>query len=344
MLIDEKYLLETMKELINTPSPVGYYVEMKPVIEKYAKALGYTVTYDNRDTAYVTVKGEDDSKTVCISAHADTLGLMVRGINSDGTLRVRPVGGINFVSVEGENVTVHTRSGKTYTGILVCAHHSSHAFSDAKTIERNEDTEFVLLDENVNNAEDVRALGIRNGDYISVDPRFTVSDNGYIKSRNLDDKAAMACSFATLKYMADNNLKPKYNTVFAFSFYEETGLGGAYVPSEISEYIAVDIAILGPDSDGNEHSVTVCAKDTAMPYDYDLTNRLISAADRAECDYAVDLFFRYGSDASQAIKGGNNVRAAAFGMGVYSSHGVERTHIDGIRNTVKLMLEYVLNG
>jgi putative aminopeptidase FrvX len=116
----------------------------------------------------------------------------------------------------------------------------------------------------VNNAEDVRALGIRNGDYISVDPRFTVSDNGYIKSRNLDDKAAMACSFATLKYMADNNLKPKYNTVFAFSFYEETGLGGAYVPSEISEYIAVDIAILGPDSDGNEHSVTVCAKDTAM--------------------------------------------------------------------------------
>ena len=62
--------------------------------------------------------------------------------------------------------------------------------------------------------------------------------------------AAMACSFAALKYMAENGLTPKYNTVFAFSFYEEIGLGGIFVPAEISEYVAMDIAILGPDSEG----------------------------------------------------------------------------------------------
>jgi putative aminopeptidase FrvX len=154
----------------------------------------------------------------------------------------------------------------------------------------------------------------------------------------------MACSFSVLKYLSENNLKPKYNTVFAFSFYEEIGLGGAYVPSEISEYLAVDIAILGPDSDGSEHSVTICAKDASLPYDYDLTNRLIDAAERHDLSYAVDLFYRYGSDAGQAIKGGNNLRAAAFGMGVYSSHGVERAHVDGIENTARLMLSFVLEG
>ena len=342
MKLDTSYLIETMRRLIETPSPVGYYEKMKPVLEGIVAELGYSVTYDNRDTAYVTVPGEDTSKTVCVSAHADTLGLMVRGINGDGTLRVRALGGINFANVEGENVTVHTRRGATYTGMLVCAHHSSHAYDDAKTMERNENTVFVLLDEPVKNAEDVRALGIRHGDVVSVDPRFAVTERGYIKSRFIDDKAAMACSLAALKYLRDNGLKPKYNTVFAFSFYEEIGLGGIYVPEEISEYVAIDVAILGPDADGSEQAVTICAKDASMPYDYDLTNRLIAAAEREGCNYAVDLFYRYGSDASQAIKGGNNVKAAAFGMGVYSSHGVERTHVEGIENTAKLILAYVL--
>lgn len=344
MRVNTQYLIDTMKQLIEVPSPVGYYVLMKPMIEKIATELGYNVTYDNRDTAYITVSGEDSSKTVCVSAHADTLGLMVRGINADGTLRVRALGGVNFANVEGENVTVHTRSGKTYTGILICSHHSVHAYDDARTMPRNEDTMFVLIDEEVKSSCDVKQLEIQNGDFISIDPRFTLTKNGFIKSRFIDNKAGMACAFTVLKALKERNLKPKYNTVFAFSFYEEIGFGGVVVPKEISEYVAVDIAILGPDANGNEKTVSICAKDANMPYDYDLTNRLIEAAKRAKCDWAVDLFYRYGSDAGQAIKGGNNVRAAAFGMGVYSSHGVERTHLKGIENTARLILSYVLEG
>ncbi len=340
--LDLTYLLDTMKRLIETPSPVGYYEKMKPLLEALAAELGYTVTYDNRSTAYITVEGKDTSKTVCVSAHADTLGLMVRGINSDGTLRIRLLGGVNLISTEGENVTVHTRSGKTYTGMLVCAHHSGHAFDDAKTMERNENTVFVLLDEPVKSPDEVKALGIRHGDYVSVDPRFTVTEKGYIKSRYIDNKAAVASSFAVLKYLAENGIEPKHNTVFTFSFNEEVGLGGVYVPDHISEYVAMDIAILDPDADGGEQKVTICAKDSTTPYDYDLTNHLIATAERIGCDYAVDIFYRYGSEASQALRGSNNLRAALFGMGVYASHGVERTHLSGIENAARLLLAYVL--
>lgn len=342
MTIDTSYLLQTLKQLLETPSPTGYYVKIKPVLEKLASEYGYSITYDNRDTAYITVPGRDTSKTVCVSAHADTLGFMVRAINGDGTLRIRALGGINYANVEGENVTVHTRSGKTYTGMLVCNHHSSHAYDDAATMSRNENTISVLLDEVVKGAGDVKALGIGHGDYVSIDPRLTITDSGYIKSRFIDDKASVACFFATLKYLAENNIKPLYNTVFAITVYEEIGLGGVYVPDEISEYLSVDIAILGPDSDGSEQKVSICAKDASLPYDYDFTNRLIKAAEKAECDYAVDLFYRYGSDAGAAIKGGNNLRAGLIGMGVYASHGVERTHIKGIENTAKLLMAYVL--
>ena len=344
LVVDMNYLLDTMKRLIDTPSPVGYYKEMKPVLEAIAGEFGCAVSYDNRSTAYITLAGENSEKTVCIGTHADTLGLMVRGINADGTLRVRAMGGLNFVSCEGENVTVHTRKGKSFTGMLICKHHSSHAFDDAKTMPRDENTVFVLLDEPVKRAEDVRALGIGHGDYISVEPRFTVTEKGYIKSRFIDNKAAMACALSVIKQLKKEGKQPKFNTVFAFPFYEEIGMGGAYVPTGVSEYVAVDIAILGPDADGSEEGVTICAKDASLPYDFNLTNSLIALAEENDCRFAVDLFYRYGSDASQALRAGNNVRVAAFGPGVYCSHGVERTHLSGIENTAALLLAYVLRG
>ena len=341
--IDRQFLMNCFQDIVSVPSPVGYYVQMNPVLEKYAAMFGQAVTYDNRSTAYITLDGQDNSKTVLIGAHVDTLGLIVRRIDADGMIRVRNLGGINFTSLEGETVTIHTRNGKSYTGLAACQSHSVHVFDDARTLERNENTMMVLLDEDVHSKEDVTALGIRHGDFISIDPRCQITENGYIKSRFIDDKMAAACSFTMLKYLTEHHLKPKYRTILAFPYNEEIGLGGTYVPEEVSEYVAVDIGLIGPDYDGSERKVSICAKDNAAPYDYELTNRLIGYAEKAGCDYAVDVFYRYGTDGNAAVRAGNNLRAAAFGMAVYCSHGMERTHMDGVEHTVNLMLAYTLD-
>lgn len=340
---DTEFFKDCFKEIISVPSPVGYYVKLNPVIEEIAERFGEKVTYDNKSTAYITLDGEDNSKTVLIGAHADTLGLVVRTVDSDGKIRVRQLGGVNYANLEGETVTVHTRDGKEYTGLLACQSHSVHVFDDARTLERNEKTMILILDENVKSKDDVKALGIRNGDFISVDPRCQFTESGYIKSRFIDDKAAVACSFTMLKYLKDNGVKPKYKTILAFPYSEEIGLGGTYVPDGVSEYIALDIGLIGPGYDGNEFAVSICAKDATAPYDYELTTKLIGLAEKAECDYNVDIFYRYGTDGNAAMRAGNNLRAAAFGMAVYCSHGMERTHIDGIVNTLKLLTAYVLD-
>ncbi|MBR4017244.1 MAG: peptidase M42 [Oscillospiraceae bacterium] len=299
--IDDKFLLDCFQEIVNTPSPVGYYPRLNPVLEKYAAMFGHTVTYDNRSTPYITLEGEDNSKTVLIGAHADTLGLVVRRVDPNGMIRVRNVGGIHFGSIEGESVTVHTRDGRDYTGLIACQSHSVHVFDDCRSLERNENTMIVLLDEKVSSKEDVYALGIRNGDFISIDPRCQITPNGYLKSRFIDDKAAVACCFTMLKYLKENNLKPKYRTLLAFPYTEEIGLGGTYVPPEVSEYVALDIGLIGPDYEGNEYKVSICAKDNAAPYDYNLTSHLIKKAEKAGCDYAVDIFYRYGTDGNAGI-------------------------------------------
>lgn len=341
--IDMDYLLDCFRQLVNTPSPVGYYAKLNPLLERLAGSFGREVTYDKRGTPYVILEGEDNSKTVMVGAHSDTIGLMVRRVDPDGMIRVRQLGGINYGSLEGETVTVHTRDGRDYTGLFACQSHSVHVFDDARTLERNENTMMVILDQPVSSKEEVYALGIRNGDYVSVDPRCQITPNGYLKSRFIDDKAAIACCFTMLKYLTENGLKPKYRTILAFPYTEEIGFGGTYVPGEVSEYVAVDIGLIGPDYEGSEHKVSICAKDNAAPYDYELTNRLISCAEKAGCDYAVDIFYRYGTDGNAAVRAGNELRAAAFGMAVYCSHGMERTHVTGLKNTMKLLLAYILD-
>lgn len=341
--IDKEYLIHCFEELVSVPSPVSYSVKLNSVLERYAAQYGQSVTYDNRGTAYITLEGGDNSKTILLAAHCDTLGMVVRTIDANGMIRVRQLGGVNYGSLEGESVTVHTRDGREYTGLIACQSHSVHVFDDARTLERTENTMIVLLDEEVHSREDVRALGIRHGDIISVDPHCEYTKNGYLKSRFIDDKAAVACVFTMLKYLQEQGLKPKYRTMLAFTYGEEIGLGGPYVPPEVSEYVAIDIGLIGPDYDGHERCVTICSKDNAAPYSYELTNRLIAYAEKAGCDYAVDIFYRYGTDASAAMKSCNNIQIGAFGMPVYCSHGRERTHLLSLTNTLNLLLAYVLD-
>ena len=339
---DPKDILKYFEKIVSVPSPVSYYVQMNPVMEQLAAELGCTVTFDRKKTAYITLDGQDNSRTVLVGAHLDTLGLVVRCIDANGMIRVRALGGVNYASLEGETVTIHTRDGHSYTGLMACQSHSVHVFDDARTLERNETTMMVILDQPVHSKADVNALGIRHGDIISVDPRCQITDNGYLKSRFIDDKAAAACCFVALKTMKEQGLKPKYRTMFAFPYSEEIGLGGTYVPAEVSEYVAIDIGLIGPGYDGEERKVTICAKDASTPYDYELTNRLIQLAEENGIDHAVDIFYRYGTDGNAALKAGNNLRAAAFGMAVYCSHGMERTHIDGLKAATDLLLAYLM--
>lgn len=341
--IDEEYIINSMKELIKTPSPVGYFEECELLLEKYFKTLGVKPTYDNRHTAYITIEGQDNSKTVCIGSHVDTIGFVVHHIEDDGSLKIKSIGGTNLHSLEHEKMYVITDSGKKYTGYLTCVSHSVHVFDDARTLSREEKNMRVLLDEDVNCYEDVKKLGIMPGDVVSAEPHFEYMENGRIRSRYIDDKGAVAASLAAIKYLKENNLKPKYKTVFAFPYYEELGFGGSYVPSEISEYVAVDIGVIGPEHRGTEKDVSIVSKDAKGPYDRVLTKNLINKAQKIGIDYTVEVFNRYSTDSMAAFVAGNNLKAAAFGMTVYTSHGVERTFDKSIFNTAKLILAYALD-
>lgn len=338
---NEDYILSILKKLLDTPSPSGFTAQVMNLVAEEAAALNVPLSWNEKGGVILTVPGLDPSRTIGISAHVDTLGGMVRSIKANGTLRLTSIGGFAMHSIENEYCVIHTRSGKTYTGTILTSHPSVHVYPDARDFKRSEENMEVRIDELVSSKDDVLKLGISVGDFISFDARAVITPSGYIKSRHLDDKASVAALFGLLESMKREGWRPLHNLSFLISNYEEVGHGTAWIPGEINEMIAVDMGAMGDDLSCKETDVSICAKDSSGPYDYAMTGRLIELADALKIPYAVDIYPMYGSDASAALRGGNNIRAALIGPGVHASHSMERTHKQAVVNTAKLLAAYV---
>lgn len=333
-------ILKYIKELCNTPSPTGYTKRVEKYLMEEFKKMGYKPYQTTKGNVVVPINpGKENG--LLMSAHVDTLGLMVRSIKANGRLRVTTLGGFPLSYVEQENVTIITRTGKEYTGIMRINNPAVHGSDDPREIKRDDINMEVVIDEITNSAEETEKLGISAGDFIALDPRFRV-DNGFVKSRHLDDKASAGVLMALAKEIKEENIKINRPLYFAFTIYEEVGHGAASGhPVGITDMIAVDMGVVYDDLKTDETKVSICAKDSSGPYNFDLTNELIDIAKANEIDYAIDIYPQYGSDASAAVASANDFRHALVGSGVAASHGYERTHVNGLSGLYKLLKEYV---
>lgn len=344
MEINKEYLIEKLVELLNIPSPSGKTEKAITFVKNEFDKMGISTYLTVKGALVATIKGENDNEHKTLSAHVDTLGAMVKEIKSNGRLKLTQVGGYPWNSIEGEYCTIETSEEKTYTGTIITTKASSHVHgSESSKNERNDKTLEVRLDEKVNSKDDLLNLGINVGDFVYFDTRTVVTESGFIKSRHLDDKAGVAAILGIAKYLTDNKIAPKYTTNFFISNFEEVGHGAsASIPSKTTEFVAIDMAAPGDGQTSDEYSVTICAKDSSGPYNYQLKQNLVKLSKDNEIDYKIDIYPFYGSDASAALRAGWEFKHGLIGPGVDASHSHERTHIDAILNTVKLGINYLV--
>ena len=265
---------------------------------------------------------------------------MVRSITADGMLMTTRIGGPILPTLDGEYCRIRTREGKVYTGTILSLSPAAHVFDDVLTRPRDEKNLAVRIDEKVRTREDVEALGICAGDFVCIDPKTEVTESGFLKSRFIDDKGSAACLLTLLRLMHFNGLRPRYDTEVCFTVHEEVGHGGATLPA-VDELLAVDMGCVGDDLNCTEYQVSICAKDNNGPYDYGMVTRLVELAKANGVDYAVDIYPHYGSDVAAAWEAGMDARGALIGPGVHASHGMERTHYDGLKAAMELTALYL---
>ena len=337
--------IDFLKELVAIPSPTGYTKDVQDYLIEVLTDMGYQPKRTAKGLVIVTVEGANDKEQRAITAHIDTLGAIVRAVKPDGRLKLDRIGGFAWNMIEGENCTVHIASnGNTVSGTILLHQTSVHVYKEAGTVERSQDNMEVRLDEKVTNEKESRALGIEVGDFVSFDPRFVVTPTGFVKSRFLDDKVSAAILLTLLKKYKKEGITLSVTTHFMFSCIEETGTGAnSSIPSEVVEFLAVDMGAMGDDQQTDEYTVSICVKDGSGPYNYDFRQQLVSLCKEKEIPFKLDIYPYYGSDASAAMQAGAEVKHALLGAGIESSHSYERTHIDSIEATQSLVDAYLLS-
>ena len=337
------YIMDVTARLLAVDSPTGYTEEAAQFVMDEFANLGYAPVQTLKGGVLVNLGGRNDADGLLLEAHADTLGGMVKTIKGSGRLEVTPLGGMNSNNAEAENVKVITKFNGTYEGTLQLTNASIHVNRSYNDTKREWSVMEVVLDEKVESKDDVEKLGISVGDIVCFDPRTRITKSGYIKSRFLDDKLSVGILLGYAKYLKENALEPERAIWVHVTVYEEVGHGGsASVPAGVTEAISVDMGCVGDGLTCTEHQVSICAKDSGGPYAYSIVKKLIEAAKKTEADYAVDVYPYYGSDVEATLSAGYDMRHGLIGSGVYASHGYERSHRDGVENTLKVLIGYTL--
>jgi len=329
-------------KLISIPSPSGYTRDVARWLEQTFSDMGYRSELTRKGGLIVHLSETGDQEAVMLQAHIDTLGGMVAEIKSSGRLWMTPVGSLNANNTETENCTIVTKSAGVREGTFQLIDASTHVNATYSETARSFSSMEIVLDEDVRSREDVEALGISVGDFVCFEPRSRVTSSGYIKSRFLDDKLSAGALIAYAQYLKDRGRPSLQPTVLYFTAFEEVGHGASSnIAPHIAEIICVDMGCVGEGLTCTERMVSICAKDKSGPYHYDVVNGLIDAAKRSGADYAVDVYPDYFSDAKATLMAGFDVRFGCVGPGVYASHGYERSHRDGVENTLKLLAAYL---
>lgn len=330
-----KLALDYMQKLLAIPSPTGFTDRAADYLMKTLKGMGFQPVKQRKGGVYCELGGE--GRGILLSAHVDTLGAMVRSVKGNGRIRYTHIGGWADSTVETENCLVHTRDGRSYPGTVQSTKASQHVFGDMNGDTRGETTLEIVLDELVKTKEDVEKLGIETGCFISWDPRTTLTESGFLKSRHLDDKASAGMLLA-LAQMVSEGMTLKRRVAIMFTVFEEVGHGASMqLPEGIEDMLAVDMGCVGDDLQCDETMVSICVKDSAGPYHYGFTSELIALCKEKGIRYAADVYPGYSSDTATALRSGNDIRFALIGTGVFASHGYERTHVQGIENTCRLI-------
>lgn len=243
---------QRLKDLALLPGPSGYEDcvgrYLTKCFQQYADRV-WTDTAGNL-TAYFPC-GKTDAKRVMICAHMDSLGLIVKKIESNGYLRFERLGGVPEKTLPALEVLVRTEDGRWLPGVIGNkSHHLTDASEKYKVIPYQE----LYIDVGLGSADDVHAAGIEIGCPIVWRPRWERLGNDCCYGTTMDDRAGCAVLLEIAQRLHD---RPCHNVdvYLTATVQEEFNIRGGMVAAGAihpNYVIALDVALCGdtPDTEG----------------------------------------------------------------------------------------------
>lgn len=342
--VDIEYIVETLMQLLTIPSPVGYTDQVVRWTGEELERLGIPFELTRRGAIRADLTGRLRTPDRAVVSHLDTLGAMVTALKPNGRLAVAPIGTWSSRFAEGARVTVFCDGGFR-RGTMLPLMASGHTFDEQVNTQAIAWTNVeIRLDECVVTGDDLRHLGLAVGDFVAVDPQPERTESGFINARHLDDKAGVAVVLGAAKAVAESEQELPVDCHLIFTISEEVGSGSSgTLHGDVAEMVTIDSAPQAPGQHASEFTVNIGMMDSAGPFDYHLTHKLIKLCDEYGIPYRRDVFKYYRSDSASAVDAGNDLRTALACFGVDASHGWERTHVQSLQSLAELLTLYLLS-
>ncbi len=343
--IDQQYLKDVLKRLLEMPSPSGMTDDVVRLACKELDALEIPYELTRRGAIRATLAGTNYSPRRAIAAHLDTLGAMVKNLKDNGRLRVVPIGYWSARFAEGAKCTIHCDDGKQIRGTILPMKASGHTYNEEIDTQPSAWSNLELrVDAVASDLDTLWEMGIRVGDFISIDPQPEFNENGFVNSRHIDDKAGVASVLAAAKAVKESGRALPLDCHLLFTISEEVGVGASHIlHGEVAEMISVDNGTIAPEQNTCEYGVTIAMQDSGGPFDRHLTKHLIDTCMKSSIEFSRDVFLYYRSDAAAALEAGNDIRTALVCFALDASHGYERTHMKSLDCVARLLGEYMLS-
>ncbi|PLV59800.1 M42 family metallopeptidase [Thermotoga sp. KOL6] len=214
-----------LKDLSTLSGVSGDEGKVRDFIKSKVENFADEIIVDKLGNLLALKKGKDSSKKFLISAHMDEVGFIVSKIEKDGRVAFLPVGGVDPRILPGKVVQVKDLKG-------VVGYKPIHL--QRNDLESSPKFEDLRIDFGFSSSEEAKKY-ISIGDYVSFVSEY-VEGKERVVGKAFDDRAG--CSL--LIDILEKDIVPAYDTYFAFTVQEETGLrGSAVVVEEIEPTCAL---------------------------------------------------------------------------------------------------------
>jgi putative aminopeptidase FrvX len=332
--------------------------ELQPVVDDMwtddaGNLVGYMGATDGlpEGAAHRSATTAGPGTSTRVMAHMDELSMIVKRIESDGTLHVTQLGtmypgnfGLGPVAVLGDH--------ETFTAVLTLG--SEHTTKESRQIwETKPDQGDKALDwQHVyiftgRSPDELADAGVHAGTRVCVErsKRTLVEIGDYIGCYFLDDRAALTALLQAARRLRDRGQRPANDAYFVFTTNEEIGgVGGSYASASLPGTLTLALEV-GPTEQEYGTSVTggpiVGYSDAECVYDKDVADRLMSiAADRELAPQAAALG-AFESDASHAKANGLTPRAGLLCLPTLSTHGFEVMARGAIDSMAAIVVDFL---
>lgn len=344
---------ELLQELLGTYGPCGQEAAVRDVCRRELGPVVDDVWVDEAGNLVGVVRGDTgDTAGTRVMAHLDELSMLVKRVDSDGSLHLTPLGtmypgnfGLGPVAVLGDR--------ETLTGVLTLG--SEHTTSESQRIwETKPDQGDKALDWlhvyvfTGRTPEELSAAGVRPGTRVCIDrSKRTLFEFGdYLGSYFMDDRAACTALLEAARLLHDSGERPAGDVYLVFTTNEEVGgVGGSYasrtLPGELT--LALEVGPAEAEYD------TTCSggpmvgySDAMCVYDKDVADRLMEIAAERGMSPQAAVLGAFESDASHAKANGLTPRAGLLCLPTLSTHGYEVIARDAIPAMAEVLVEFLL--